>query len=70
MNNETSQRLEKIEANFAHLEHQVEQLNQVIIEQGKVVEMLRRQAQKQSQALESIELERIKATNAKPPHYS
>ena len=69
MNDETSQRLEKIEANFAHLEHQVEQLNQVIIEQGKVVEMLRRQAQKQSQALESIELERIKATNAKPPHY-
>ena len=69
MNDEISQRLEKIEANFAHLEHQVEQLNQVIIEQGKVVEMLRRQAQKQSQALESIELERIKATNAKPPHY-
>ena len=69
MNDETSQRLEKIEANFAHLEHQVEQLNQVIIEQGKVVEMLRRQAQKQSQALESIELERIKATNARPPHY-
>ena len=52
MNDETSQRLEKIEANFTHLEHQVEQLNQVIIEQGKVVEMLRRQAQKQSQALE------------------
>ena len=69
MNDETSQRLEKIEANFAHLEHQVEQLNQVIIEQGKVVEMLRRQAQKQSQALESIEMERIKATNARPPHY-
>ena len=69
MNDETSQRLEKIEANFAHLEHHVEQLNQVIIEQGKVVEMLRRQAQKQSQALESIELERIKATNARPPHY-
>ena len=69
MNDETSQRLEKIEANFTHLEHQVEQLNQVIIEQGKVVEMLRRQAQKQSQALESIELERIKATNARPPHY-
>ena len=44
MNDETSQRLEKIEANFAHLEHQVEQLNQVIIEQGKVVEMLDRKS--------------------------
>ena len=38
MNDEPSQRLEKIEANFTHLEHQVEQLNQVIIEQGKVVD--------------------------------
>lgn len=69
MNDDSSQRLERLEANFAHLEHQVEQLNQVIIEQGKLVDMLKRQAQKQSQTLESIEMDRIKATNAKPPHY-
>ncbi len=69
MNDETAQRLERIEANVAHLEHQVEQLNGVLIEQGRLVEQLKRQAQRQSATLEAIELERIKATNAKPPHY-
>lgn len=69
MSEETSQRLERVEANIAHLEHLVEQLNAVIIEQGKVVESLRRQTHQQATTLESIELERIKATNPKPPHY-
>ena len=69
MNNDLSQRLEKIEAHVAHLEHQAEQLNGVIIEQGKLVEQMRKQLQRQSATLEAIELERIKATNAKPPHY-
>ncbi|MBP9900369.1 MAG: SlyX family protein [Verrucomicrobiota bacterium] len=69
MNDESTQRLERIEAHLTHLEHQVEQLNGVLIEQGKVVELLKRQAQRQSATLEAIELERIKATNPKPPHY-
>jgi uncharacterized coiled-coil protein SlyX len=69
MNDEDSQRLERLEANFSHLEHQVEQLNQVIIEQAKTIDGLKKQAQRQSQTLESMELDRIKATNAKPPHY-
>ncbi len=69
MTNEISQRLARIETHVAHLEHQVEQLNGVLIEQGRLVEQLKRQAQRQSATLEAIELERIKATNAKPPHY-
>ena len=69
MNNDLSQRLEKIEAHVAHLEHQVEQLNGVIIEQGKLVQQIRKQLQRQSTTLESMEMDRIKATNAKPPHY-
>ena len=69
MPDKTSQRLQKIEAHVAHLEHQVDQLNQVIIEQGKVIETLKRQAQRQASSLESIELDRIKSTNPKPPHY-
>ncbi|KAB2645318.1 MAG: SlyX family protein [Verrucomicrobia bacterium] len=69
MNDEISQRLERLEANSAHLEHQVEQLNQVIIEQAKTIEVLKKQAQRQSQTLESMELDRIQSTNAKPPHY-
>ena len=69
MNDELSQRLERLEANSAHIEHQVEQLNQVIIEQAKTIDALKKQAQRQSQTLESMELDRIKGTNAKPPHY-
>ena len=69
MNDENSRRLERIEASVTHLEHQLEQLNGVIIEQGKLVEQLKKQVQRQSATLESIELDRIKATNAKPPHY-
>ncbi|MCX6894555.1 MAG: SlyX family protein [Verrucomicrobia bacterium] len=69
MSDETSQRLEKIEANVAHLEHQVEQLNSVVIAQGKLVERLKKEVQKQSTLLETQELDRIKSNNAKPPHY-
>jgi SlyX protein len=69
MNDETSQRLERIEAHVAHLEHQVEQLNGVIIEQGRLVEQLKKLVQRQASTMETIELERIKETNAKPPHY-
>ena len=69
MNPETSQRLERLEANVAHLEHQVEQLNGVLIEQGKLVEHLKKQVQAQSATMETLELERIKTTNTKPPHY-
>jgi uncharacterized coiled-coil protein SlyX len=69
MSDETTQRFEKIEANIAHLEHQVEQLNEVIIEQGKLVERLKKEVQRQSTAMQTLELERIKANNPKPPHH-
>ena len=69
MSDETAERLAKIEAHVSHLEHQVEQLNGVLVEQSKLVEQLRRHAQRQSASLEAIELERIKAINPKPPHY-
>ena len=69
MNDEILQRLGKIEAHVAHLEHQVEQLNEVVISQSKLVEHLKKQVQRQSGVLETIELERIKANNVKPPHY-
>ena len=69
MSGEAEDRLVRIEATIAHLEHQVEQLNRVIIDQGKELEHLKRLVQRQAQTLESIELERVKATNPKPPHY-
>ncbi len=69
MKDEVAPRLERIEANLAHLEYQVEQLNAVIIEQGRELELLKKLTQRQSTTLESIELERVKSTNPKPPHY-
>jgi SlyX protein len=69
MNEDVSARLSKIESHVAHLEHQVEQMNTVIIEQGKLVERLKKDVHRQSTAMESLELERIKANNPRPPHY-
>ena len=54
---------------MAHLERQVEQLNEVLIEQGKLVDSLKKQVQRQSAVLETFELERIHANNPKPPHF-
>lgn len=69
MNDEIQARLGKIESHIAHLEHQVEQMNGVIVDQGKAIERLKKEAQRQNTAMETLELERIKANNAKPPHY-
>ncbi len=69
MNDETLQRLERLEANATHLEHQVEQLNEVVADQSKTIEHLKKQVQRQSGVLETIEMERIKANNTKPPHH-
>ena len=69
MNEEISQRLQKLEAHVAHLEHQVEQLNGVVIEQDKLLERLKKEIQRQSSTIETIELERIKVNNPRPPHH-
>jgi uncharacterized coiled-coil protein SlyX len=69
MNDETLQRLERLEAHVTHLEHQVEQLNEVVADQSKLVEFLKKQMQRQSGVLETLELENIKANNARPPHH-
>ena len=69
MADEMSLRLEKLESHVAHLEHQVEQMNEVIMAQDKLLERLKKEVQRQSSAMETMELEQIKSNNAKPPHY-
>lgn len=61
--------MDKLESNLAHLEHQVEQLNGVVVEQVKLLERLKKEVQRQTTAMQSLELERIQANNQKPPHY-
>lgn len=69
MADENSQRFERLESNLAHLEHQVEQLNAVVVEQVKWLERLKKEVRRQSTAMQTLELERMKANNQKPPHY-
>ncbi len=63
------ERLEKIEATLAHMERLLDQLNQVAIEQSATIRRLQTQQQRMATSLETAELERIKSTNTKPPHY-
>ncbi len=69
MTDQMSERIDILESHVAHLEHQVEQLNEVVTEQSKLLDHLKKQVQRQSGVLESMELERIKANNPKPPHH-
>ncbi len=69
MADDNSRRTEKLESNVAHLEHQIEQLNSVVIEQGKLLERLKKDVQRQTRAMETLELERIQSNSSKPPHY-
>jgi uncharacterized coiled-coil protein SlyX len=69
MDKELAGRLEKLESHLAHLEHQYDQLNQVVLEQARLLAKTQAQQQKMAQSVEGIELERIKSTNPKPPHY-
>ncbi len=66
---ESSERMEKIESHLAHLEHQYEQLNTVVIEQGRLLTRLQKESVKVSDAMQTLELEKIRANNPKPPHY-
>jgi uncharacterized coiled-coil protein SlyX len=69
MDDDVLARLGNIESHVAHLEHQVEQMNAVIIEQGRMLDRLKKDVQRQTTAMESLELERIQSNNTKPPHY-
>jgi uncharacterized coiled-coil protein SlyX len=45
-------------------------LNAVVVEQGKLLERLRKQVERLSESIEAQEMDRIRNTNTKPPHYS
>ncbi|MBK8001925.1 MAG: SlyX family protein [Verrucomicrobia bacterium] len=69
MDTELAQRLERLESHVANLQRQFEELNQVIIEQAKSLRKLQANQQRLADTVETTELDRIKSTNAKPPHY-
>jgi uncharacterized coiled-coil protein SlyX len=69
MNDEVAERFARLESAIAHLEHLTEQLNAVVAEQGRELYQLKKKLDLQAYSLETVELERIKSTNPKPPHY-
>lgn len=62
-------RLLRVESALAHLEHQHEELNGVVVEQARLLARLQKEVARASEAMETQELERIRANNQKPPHY-
>jgi uncharacterized coiled-coil protein SlyX len=64
-----SERMQKLESHITALERQLEQLNEVAVEQSRELEWLKKQVGRLAQTIENAELDRIKSTNAKPPHY-
>jgi uncharacterized coiled-coil protein SlyX len=65
----TEERLQKLESSLAHSERLYDQLNQVVIEQAHAIRMLQIHQQRIASTIEAHELERIRDTNSKPPHY-
>lgn len=67
---ETSARLEKTEAALSHLEKNYDDLNSVVIAQGKTIARLQKRLEDLSETLQSQDTERVQPHNQKPPHYS
>ena len=63
-------RLERAEAALAHLERNFDELNSVVIAQGKTIARLQRQLETLGETLRGQDLDRIQPHNQKPPHYA
>ena len=64
----TNERFVRLESHVAELERLVEELNQVVIEQGKMLRKLQQQQQQVASTVETMELDRIRSNVQKPPH--
>jgi uncharacterized coiled-coil protein SlyX len=62
-------RLQKLESHIAFLERQYEELNKVVIEQGRALARVQSELGRANELLRSAEIERIRENNPKPPHY-
>ena len=64
-----AERIAELESLFAHLERQHEQLNGVVIEQGKLLTRLLKRFDDLDHAMMGQEIDGNQATQQKPPHY-
>ena len=63
------ERLVNIESDLTHLEQLVGSLNQTIIEHDKTIQQLQPQVSRLTSSLEAKDIDSIKGTVTKPPHY-
>ncbi|MDB6055867.1 MAG: hypothetical protein JWN25_3390 [Verrucomicrobiales bacterium] len=63
-------RLKKIESQLAHMERLYDDLNKIVIEQDKTIRSLNLLCRRLSDSLQGMELDRVRQTTSKPPHYS
>jgi uncharacterized coiled-coil protein SlyX len=66
---ELEQRLARVEAALAHVEKQADELNTVVIEQGRLLARIQKRLEQLGETLESQELDRARNTQQKPPHW-
>lgn len=68
MPTDLEQRLARLEVHLTHVERLNEELNAVVIEQSRQLTRLQAVVRQLSDSVERTELDRIRATNPKPPH--
>ena len=62
------QRFVSLESHIAELERMADELNKIVIQHGRVIRRLQSQQSEMNETLRTVELERIRNTNPKPPH--
>lgn len=65
---ELEARIVRLESHLAEVERLVDELNQVVVDQGKALRRMGAQYQEFALTVQTFEMERIRSTNAKPPH--
>ncbi len=66
---EAIRRIERLESSVSHAERQAEQLNEVVISQGKELLRLRKQLDRIAETFEADQMDRTRTPNTPPPHY-
>ena len=64
-----SDRITQLEASVAHLERLFDELNTVVVEQGRRLARLEKRLEQVAQLFEGGELDRLRQVQEKPPHY-
>lgn len=68
MNDDLAERLNRLESHVAHLERLHDQLNTVLVEQGRELARMQIRLRTVAETLEHAEADRVLAHPQRPPH--